>query len=89
MKSRVNEIRIKWIHVNQGLGVFENMFDSLLSDLWTKSKICHKLCHASNIEFFPYIYPAKFDNFKDDKISDYKTVSAAQSKNFLYSKLLV
>ena len=25
--------------------------------------------------------PAKFDNFKDEKISDYKTVSVAQSKN--------
>ena len=27
-----------------------------------------------------YFYPAKFDNFKDEKISDYKTVSVAQSK---------
>ena len=25
-------------------------------------------------------HPAKFDNFKDEKMSDYKTVSVAQSK---------
>jgi len=28
-------------------------------------------------------HPAKFDNFKDEKISDYKTVFVAQSKNLL------
>ena len=28
-----------------------------------------------------YFHPAKFDNFKDEKISGYKTVSVAQSKN--------
>ena len=27
--------------------------------------------------------PAKFDNFKDEKLSDYKTVSVGQSKNLL------
>ena len=30
-----------------------------------------------------YFHPAKFDNFKDEKMSDYKTVSVAQSKNLL------
>jgi hypothetical protein len=30
-----------------------------------------------------YFYPAKFDNFKDEKMPDYKTVSVAQSKNLL------
>ena len=29
------------------------------------------------------LYPAKFDNFKDENISDYKTVSVAQSKKLL------
>ena len=31
-----------------------------------------------------YFHPAKFDNFKDEKKSDKKTVSVAQSKNFLH-----
>ena len=39
------------------------------------------LHHRDSKMFF---HPAKFDNFKDEKISDYKTVSVAQSKNFLY-----
>ena len=30
-----------------------------------------------------FFHPAKFDNFKDEKISDYKTDSVAQSKNLL------
>ena len=30
-----------------------------------------------------YFHPAKFDDFKDEKMSDYKTVSVAQSKNLL------
>ena len=30
-----------------------------------------------------YFHPAKFDNFKDENMSDYKTVSVAQSKNLL------
>ena len=27
-----------------------------------------------------YFYPAKFDNFKDEKNSDYKTVSVSKQK---------
>ena len=30
-----------------------------------------------------YFHPSKFDNFKDEKKSNYKTVSDAQSKNLL------
>jgi hypothetical protein len=30
-----------------------------------------------------FFHPAKIDNFKDEKISDYKTVSVAKSKNLL------
>ena len=30
-----------------------------------------------------FFHPAKFDNFKDEKISDLKTVSASKSKNLL------
>ena len=32
---------------------------------------------------FILFYPAKFDNFKDEKISDFKTVSVSQRKNLL------
>ena len=28
-----------------------------------------------------YFHPANIDNFKDEKMSDYKTVSVSQSKN--------
>ena len=34
-----------------------------------------------------FFHAAKYDNFKDEKISDYKTVSVAQSKNLLDRKL--
>ena len=30
-----------------------------------------------------FFHPAKFDNFKDEKISDFKTVSVSQRKNLL------
>ena len=30
-----------------------------------------------------YFHPAKFDNFKNEKMSDYKTISIAQSKSLL------
>ena len=36
------------------------------------------------IEIQSYFYPAKFDNFKDENILDYKTVSVAQSKKLLH-----
>ena len=34
-------------------------------------------------EFKIFFYPAKFDNFKDEKISDFKPVSVSQRKNLL------
>ena len=40
-------------------------------------------------DFKIFFHPAKFDNFKDEKISDFKTVSVSQSKNLLDSKLVV
>ena len=46
---------------------------------------CNFLCAIRRIFF----HPAKFDNFKDEKISDYKTVSVAQSKILLDQKLMV
>merc|ERR1712051_751715 len=30
-----------------------------------------------------FFHPAKFDNFRDEKISDFKTVSVSQRKNLL------
>ena len=37
--------------------------------------------HHRNSELF--FHPAKFDNLKDEKISDYKTVSVAQSNTLI------
>ena len=37
--------------------------------------------HHRNSKLF--FHPAKFDNFKDEKISDYKTVSVSQCKSLL------
>ena len=37
--------------------------------------------HYRNSKLF--FQPAKFDNFKDEKISDFKTVSVSQRKNLL------
>ena len=37
--------------------------------------------HHRNSKLF--FHPAKFDNFKDEKISDFKTVSVSQRKNLL------
>ena len=43
--------------------------------------------HHRNSKIF--FHPAKFDNFKDEKISAFKTVSVSQSKNLLDLKLVV
>ena len=39
-------------------------------------------CYCTCIlrEFKIFLHPAKFDNFKDEKISDFKTVSVSQRK---------
>ena len=37
--------------------------------------------HHKNSKLF--FHPAKFDNFKDEKISDFKSVSVSQGKNLL------
>ena len=41
------------------------------------------LLHLHHINFKIFFHPAKFDNFKDEKISDFKTVSVSQRKNLL------
>ena len=41
------------------------------------------LCTCILREFKIFFQPAKFDNFKDEKISDFKTVSVSQRKNLL------
>ena len=43
--------------------------------------------HHRNSKLF--FHPAKFDNFKDEKISDYKTVSVAQIQKKCPQKLLI
>ena len=41
------------------------------------------LLYLHHIDFKIFFHPAKFDNFKDEKISDFKTVSVSQRKNLL------
>ena len=48
---------------------------------------CHCTCILKENKIF--FDPAKFDNFKDEKISDFKTVSVSQSKNLVDWKLVV
>ena len=38
------------------------------------------LLHLHHINFKIFFHPAKFDNFKDETISDYKTVSVPQGQ---------
>ena len=60
-------------------GIIPSIRDGVL-----RSGMLLYLHHRNSKLFF---HPAKFDNFKDEKISDYKTVSLAQSKNLLEWKL--
>ena len=41
------------------------------------------LLYLHHINFKIFIHPAKFGNFKDEKISEFKTVSVSQRKNLL------
>ena len=40
--------------------------------------VCHCTCILRENKIF--FHPAKFDNFKDETISDYKTVSVPESQ---------
>ena len=41
------------------------------------------LLYLHHINFKIFFHPAKFGNFKDEKISEFKTVSVSQRKNLL------
>ena len=41
------------------------------------------LLYLHHIDSKIFFHPAKFDNFKDEKISDFKTVSVSQSNKLL------
>ena len=60
---------------------------SLSIDNWLPHSGMLLCLHHRNSKLF--FHPAKFDNFKDEKISDFKTVSVSQSKNLLDWKLVV
>ena len=71
--------------------------------VWFKKTVTHLLLYTvanvssffwnrgylHHINFKIFFHPAKFDNFKDEKISNFKTVSVSQSKNLLDWKLVV
>ena len=61
-------------------------WDPSIRDRVLRSGMLLYLHHRNSKLFF---HPAKFDNFKDEKISDFKTVSVSQSKNLLDWKLVV
>ena len=65
--------------------------DQIMGKLWfLKSRIrpsirnrvlCSRmLFYLHNRQYKLFFHPAKFDNFKDETISDYKTVSVPQSQ---------
>jgi len=54
--------------------------DPSIRDGVLRSGMLLYLHHRDSKIFF---HPAKFDNFKDEKISDFKTVSVSQRKNLL------
>ena len=41
------------------------------------------LLYLHHINFKIFFHPAKFDNFKDEKIPEFKTASVSQRKNLL------
>ena len=63
--------------------IFFHLFYSvhLSIDNWVPHSGMLLYLHDRNSKLF--FHPAKFDIFKDQKISDYKTVSVSQSKNLL------
>ena len=66
-----------------------------VSFFWSKPSIrdgvlrSGMLLYLHHINFKIFFHLAKFDNFKDEKISDFKTVSVSQRKNLLDWKLVV
>ena len=68
--------------------------DAILGSLWRnledfrdmsqmKTEKCLFMRYLLTAILRLYFHPAKFDNFKDEKMSDYKSVSVAQSKTLL------
>ena len=60
-------------------GIFTRLVPSIRDGV-PRSGMLLYLHHRDSKIFF---HPAKFDNFKDEKISDFKTVSVSQRKNLL------
>ena len=67
------------------MGAFLEMFDVICAMPSIRDGVLHSgtLLYLHHINFKIFFHPAKFDNFKDEKISDFKTVSASQRKNLL------
>ena len=59
---------------------FDNVSTPSIRDRVLRSGMLLYLHHRDSKIFF---HPAKFDNFRDEKISDFKTVSVSQRKNLL------
>ena len=65
------------------------MKNLIFSDFSIKLSIDNGVPHSGMLlylhhkDFKIFFHPAKFDNFRDEKISDFKTVSVSQRKNLL------
>ena len=66
---------------------FANTTFNLSIDNWVPHSGMLLYLHHRNYKIF--FHPAKFDNFKEVKISDFKTVSVSRSNNLLDWKLVV
>ena len=66
--------RVKSVHFKD-IGTRPSIRDGVLHS--------RMLLYLHHINFKIFFHPAKFDNFKDEKISEFKTVSVSQRKNLL------
>ena len=69
--------------------VFQNWVKSIQAAAYNGARTVYVIeyciveCYCIHRNSKLFFHPAKFDNFKDEKISECKTVSVSQSKNLL------
>ena len=80
-------LRPTTFHCPQTFFYVLKIFGDLSIDNWVPHSGMLLYLHLRDYKIF--FHPAKFDNLKAEKISDFKTVSVSQSKNLLDWKLVV
>ena len=93
--GEVGKISISQEHI--GPLILEKLQTNILTSVNLLYTLCYEipcirdrvLCSGMHfINFKIFFHPAKFDSFKDETISDYKTVSVPQSQIFAGLKTL-